>query len=154
MARNLFESLTEEERAWWASQVKRLRQERSLSQSLLATEAKISRQTLISIEKGDVVPQIGTLKRLLNTLGVDTDEVEFDHQTQLWLTTMGTLIETIPDSRRGRHVDMAIGALAAGIKEPNNVTQFPTHVGSTPDYEAPEYQAVASDMEGGPEEDD
>ncbi|OOB91219.1 helix-turn-helix domain-containing protein [Rathayibacter sp. VKM Ac-2630] len=152
MARNLFDNLTEAERDQWAAQVKELRHKAGLTQAELAAEAKTSRATINNLEKG-VTPQSATLKRVLEALGIDMESVEFQQQTQRWLTTMGTLIEAIPEKRRSHHVDLAIGTLAAGIKE-TNVTPFPTNVGGTPDYEADEYQAVASDMEGGPEEDE
>ncbi|MBK0296296.1 hypothetical protein IAE22_29565, partial [Bacillus sp. S34] len=56
------------------------------------------------------------MKRVLNVLGVNTDPVEFERQTEMWLATMGTLIEAIPEDRRSKHVDIAIGDLADGVR--------------------------------------
>jgi len=153
MSSNSFDTLTAEERAEWASRVKTLRLVAGLTQQELATEAKTSRQTVNNMENG-FTPQLKTLIRVLNALGVETDPVVFEQQTELWLTTMGTLIEQIPEDRRGRHVDIAISGLADGIRgTQSNVVPFP-NVGGGADYEDGSHQAVASLDEGGVEEDD
>lgn len=153
MSSKNWDTLTAEERAEWAGRVKALRQQATLTQQELAAEAKTSRQTINNMENG-FTPQLATLKRVLNALGVNTDPVEFERQTRMWLTTMGNLIEAIPEDRRGKHVDRAIGELADGIRgERSNVVPFPT-VGGDVDYEDGSHQAVASQDEGGIEEDD
>lgn len=153
MSKKKFAHLTMEERTELARQVKPLRLQQKLTQAELAEYAKTDRTTVSNIERGRA-PQAAVLERLLTVLGVETETVEFDPETQRWLVTMGTLIEAIPEGRRSKHVDKAIGALAAGIKDTGNVSAFPTNVGGGSDYEAPEYQAVASSMERGPEEDE
>lgn len=154
MSSKSFDTLTADERAEWAGRVKTLRLAADLTQQELATEAKTSRQTVNNMENG-FTPQLATLKRVLNVLGVDTDPVEFEKQTQLWLTTMGSLIEAIPEDRRSKHVDIAIGDLADGVRDAHsNVVQFPSVSGRL-DYEDGSHQAVASrNDEGGVEEDD
>lgn len=154
MSNKNWDTLSAEERAEWAGRVKTLRLNADLTQQELAAEAKTSRQTINNMENG-FTPQLATLKRVLNALGVDTDPVEFERQTQMWLATMGTLIEAIPEERRGKHVDIAIGDLADGVRAArSNVITFPVVSGTT-DYEHGSHQAVASRKdEGGVEEDD
>lgn len=153
MSSKNWDTLTADERAEWAARVKTLRLAADLTQQELATEAKTSRQTVNNMENG-FTPQLATLKRVLNVLGVNTDPVEFERQTEMWLATMGTLIEAIPEDRRSKHVDIAIGDLAEGVRGvADNVVQFPT-VGGSLDYEDGSHQAVASHDEGGVEEDD
>lgn len=154
MSSKNWDTLSAEERAEWAARVKTLRLAADLTQQELATEAKTSRQTVNNMENG-FTPQLKTLKRVLNVLGVNTDPVEFERQTEMWLATMGTLIEAIPEERRAKHVDIAIGDLADGVRgTSSNVIEFP-NVGGVPDYEDGSHQAVASRTdEGGVEEDD
>ncbi|MBT1542438.1 helix-turn-helix transcriptional regulator [Curtobacterium flaccumfaciens pv. flaccumfaciens] len=154
MSSKNWDTLTADERAEWAGRVKTLRLASDLTQQELATEAKTSRQTINNMENG-FTPQLATLKRVLNALGVDTDPVQFEKQTEIWLATIGTLIEAIPEERRSKHVDTAIGDLADGVRETrSNVVAFPT-VGGAADYEDGSHQAVASrNDEGGVEEDD
>jgi|ERR1051325_1233076 transcriptional regulator with XRE-family HTH domain len=154
MSSKNWDTLTADERAEWAARVKTLRLAADLTQQELATEAKTSRQTVNNMENG-FTPQLKTLKRVLNVLGVNTDPVEFERQTEMWLATMGTLIEAIPEDRRAKHVDIAIGDLADGVRgaREDNLIPFPS-VGGVPDYEDGSHQAVASQDEGGVEEDD
>lgn len=154
MSSKNWDTLTADERAEWAGRVKTLRLASDLTQQELATEAKTSRQTINNMENG-FTPQLATLKRVLNALGVDTDPVQFEKQTEIWLATIGTLIEAIPEERRSKHVDLAIGDLADGVRETrSNVVAFPT-VGGAADYEDGSHQAVASrNDEGGVEEDE
>lgn len=154
MSSKNWDTLTADERAEWAARVKTLRLAAGLTQQELATEAKTSRQTVNNMENG-FTPQLKTLKRVLNVLGVNTDPVEFERQTEMWLTTMGSLIEAIPEERRAKHVDIALSDLADGIRgtRDDNVIQFPGVSGVT-DYEDGSHQAVASHDEGGVEEDD
>lgn len=153
MSSKNWDTLSAEERAEWAARVKTLRLAADLTQQELATEAKTSRQTVNNMENG-FTPQLATLKRVLNVLGVNTDPVEFERQTEMWLATMGTLIEAIPQDRRAKHVDIAIGDLADGVRgASSNVIEFP-NVSGEPDYEDGSHQAVASQDEGGVEEDE
>lgn len=153
MSSKNWDTLSADERSEWAARVKTLRLAADLTQQELATEAKTSRQTVNNMENG-FTPQLATLKRVLNVLGVNTDPVEFERQTEMWLATMGTLIETIPEERRGKHVDIAISDLVDGVRGASNVIRFPTVSGRT-DYEDGSHQAVASrEDEGGVEEDD
>lgn len=112
MSKNFFENLSSEERAELATLVKPLRQTSGLTKKDVYDEAAISRQTLDNIENGATVPQADVLKRVLDVVGYEVDEPEFAPQTQTWLVMIGTLIETVPESRRPQAVDMTIRRLA------------------------------------------
>lgn len=117
---------TPSERAELAKQIKALRQSAGMSKKLLAHEAQISRQTLDNIENGVTAPQAGVLERILNTLGVSTETISFESETDLWLTMIGTLIEQLPAELRPQSVDRVVRSLAHDIKNaPANVT--PVH---------------------------
>lgn len=157
MTNNLFSVETPGEREMWAKRVKTLRQRTTLTQTELAHEAGTSRQTINNIERGALVPQAATLKKVLSALGVNVNPVRFEQRTEGWLTVMGKLIETIPEVRREKHVTIAMDDLVDGIAEPqeyeNSPIAFPDVSGGLED-EAHSLRAVASDMEGGPEHED
>lgn len=50
--------------------IRRLREERKLSQAAVAKRAKIGRITLLRIEAGTQDPTVGTLARIARALGV------------------------------------------------------------------------------------
>lgn len=151
MSKNTFSASTAEQRAEWARRVKSLREAAGLTQDELAQEAKTSRQTVNNMETG-MTPQLGTLKRVLNVLGVNTDDVVFDVETDVWLTTMGTLIELIPELNRRKHVDIAIGDLAAGVREGKNREVIDINDGGRRKGRHIPNSAVATTMKEGPEE--
>jgi len=111
--------LSEDERAEYASQVKTLRQAKNLTQRQLADLANVSRATINTLESGSTTPQTGKLTQVLAVLGVDLGEPQFDEQTQLWLSMMGTMIEAIPEPRRLQYVNAAIRKLSDGLKSEN-----------------------------------
>lgn len=113
MSKKFFENLTADERAEHARMIKPLRQGQGMSKKVVYTEAKISRQTLDNIESGATVPQAEVLKRVLDVVGYEVDEPEFEPQTETWLTVMGALIEAIPSSRRPQAADRAIRLLVS-----------------------------------------
>lgn len=157
MSKKKIADMTMAERAELAKQVERLRREQGMNQADLATLAGTDRGTIINIEGGKRVPQARVLTRIFDALGQEDGELEFLPETQAWLSSMGTLIEMIPERTRPKHVNIAIKDLAAGISDTgddDNVVQFPT-VGGSLDYEDGSHQAVASrNDEGGVEEDD
>jgi len=63
-----------------SANLRRLRTIQHASQSALAEKAGISRYALIKIEKGEVVPQAGTLQKLAAALGVPLSELVEDVQ--------------------------------------------------------------------------
>lgn len=99
-----------------AARVKTLRHGKDMTQEELARYAEVSRQTLSDIENGNTVPQQKVLYRILHVLGVDEETPQFEDQTELWLSLIGTLIETIPETRRGFAVDRVVRSLAEDIK--------------------------------------
>lgn len=116
MSRKKFAELSSDERATYAARVKALRQGKGLTQQALATEAGVSRQTINTLESGASTPQADVLARILRAVGVDVDEPEFEAQTEIWLTLMGTLIETIPVPQREESVHSAIRVLSDGLR--------------------------------------
>lgn len=99
-----------------ASRVKALRRGMEMTQGDLAKYASVSRQTLSDIENGNTIPQQGVLFRILHVLGIDEESPQFESQTELWLSLIGTLIETIPEPKRGPAVDRVVRSLADDIK--------------------------------------
>lgn len=120
MSKNSAESMSTAKRRELASRVKDLRQGMNLEQEQLAELAGVSRQTISNIERGENVPQGKTLAKVLTVLGVETEAVEFAEQTEQWLVTIGTLIESIPDARRASAVDESVRLLASHVR--TNVT--------------------------------
>lgn len=116
MSKNFFENLTADERGELAKLVKPLRQAGGLTKKVVYDEAGISRQTLDNIENGITVPQADVLKRVLEVVGHEVDEPEFEPQTQTWLVMIGTLIEAVPVPRRPQAVDAAIRRLALEVR--------------------------------------
>ncbi len=132
--------MTTLERQELASRVKELRLSMKMDQAELAHLAKVSRQSVSNLERG-TVPQEATLLKVLNVLGVEAQAVEFEPQTDLWLVTIGTLIESIPTNRRAKAVDESVQLLASHVR--SNVTPFPqTH---PTEQEALELDAVAKE---------
>lgn len=117
--------MSKERRADFARRVKALRQSAGMTQQDLAEAAGVTRQTIVGIETGATVPQLGVLVRVLGPLGVDIDGPRFNDQTESWLAMMGSLIEAIPTPRREPTVNSAIRVLADGIRG-DNVIAFPT----------------------------
>jgi transcriptional regulator with XRE-family HTH domain len=155
MSKKDFSQLSKEERAELAKQVRPLRLEQDMSQAELAHLAGVTRNTIINIENGGE-PQAQKLLNVLNVLGFETD-FSFEPETEMTLTIMGAIIENIPKSRRQKHVDRAQKALVAGLQEPKtrgDVIPIRGNVGGISEDEARSLGAVASDMEGGPEDED
>ena len=155
MSKKNFHDLSKDERADLARQVEPIRRDRGLTQQQLADLAGVNRSTIVSMERGGE-PQAGKLRLVLEALGVDLDVVEFDEQTQMWLSIMGNLIKAIPSDRRQKHVDQAIHELANGLADPDqygNVTPIRPIDGGDLEDEAISLGAVADNSEGGPEDD-
>lgn len=117
MSKKKIRDLSTDERAEYAAGVKSLRQSKGFTQQALADAAGVSRQTINNIERAVKVPQADVLSNVLRVLGVDIEENVFEEQTDLWLSIMGTLIESIDVSRRQQTVDRALKVLAAGIAD-------------------------------------
>lgn len=111
---------TREGRVAYAGRVKDTRLAAGLRQEDLAHEARISRTTLIDIEAGKLVPQAGTLQRILDALGIDTsDDSSLDRDTQTWVGMIGGMLQALPDDRRARAGQAAVNAIAEEASRPN-----------------------------------
>lgn len=115
MSKKSLDDASAPERAEYARRIKTLRQGQKLKQSELAERAGVTRQTISNMENG-VTPQRDVLRRVLEVLGVDLDAPQFQEETTLWLTMIGTLIETIPQEERPPVVDAAIRVLSDGVR--------------------------------------
>lgn len=93
-----------------------------LRQEDLAREARVSRTTLIDIEAGKLIPQGGTLQRILDVLGVSTDtEPQFDRDTEMWMGMVGGMLQALPIDRRNRAGQAAVNAVAEELTGNANV---------------------------------
>ncbi|WP_025159107.1 helix-turn-helix domain-containing protein [Leifsonia aquatica] len=117
MSNKKLTELSEAERAEYGKRIKAIRQAAGMKQSELAQEAKVSRATISNIENGSTTPQAEILGRILGALGIETSAPEFEPQTELWLSMMGALIESIPELRRAPVVNGAMRVLADGVRE-------------------------------------
>lgn len=116
-----------------ARQVKELRQRANLKQEDLSELAGVSRQTLSDIENANTnAPQMKTLIRIYDALGIDIAPPEFEGQTQQWLAMLGALIEAIPTERRPAAVDKAVVVLTGELTRRSNVTALPARNVGTP----------------------
>lgn len=147
MSKNESRKLTPTQRAEWSQRVKALRQAKDLTQEQLADEARVSRASIISLEKGATVPQSDKLVRILMHLGVDVFEARFQEDTEIWLTMMGTLIEAIPKPRRMPVVNDAIQVLARGIEGETLATVSPIRRDVVPATEDVDLHRVRLDPE-------
>lgn len=126
-----------------ARQVKELRQRANMKQEDLSELAGVSRQTLSDIENANTTaPQMKTLIRIYDALGIDIAPPEFEGQTQQWLAMLGALIEAIPTERRPSAVDKVVVVLSGEIAGRSNVTPFPTRNVGTPAQDDDLYEAA------------
>ncbi|PNW10679.1 hypothetical protein C1632_02655 [Microbacterium testaceum] len=133
MSRNSSVKLTAQERLALARQVKELRQRAGLKQEDLAENAGVSRQTLSDIENANTnAPQMKTLIRIYDALGIDIAPPEFEEQTQQWLGMLGALIEAVSSERRPDAIDKVVVLLSGEIAQRSNVTAFPKRNVGTP----------------------
>lgn len=128
------------ERAEYASRVKALRLRHDLTQQELADAAGVTRQTIGNLETGSKVPQAEVLGRVLAVLGVEVDGPQFEAQTDMWLTMMGTLIEAIPAETRPSVVNGAMRVLADGIRAGSEVEGKQSDVALAA-FDQPDWQA-------------
>ncbi|MEV4737137.1 MULTISPECIES: helix-turn-helix transcriptional regulator [unclassified Microbacterium] len=123
---------TREGRAELAARVKDARTALDLRQEDLAAEARVSRTTLIDIEAGKLIPQSGTLQRILDVLGIDAEPNEdFDRDTRMWMGMVGGMLQALPPERRDRAGQAAVNAVAQELTGKSNVlglTEDDVHV--------------------------
>lgn len=104
------------ERAAWGARIRSERLQLGMTQDELAEAAKVSRRTIGSIERGDVVAQPGVLARILKALGLEPEPPRFDEETETLLAIVGPLIAAIPPQRRNEVMRRVIPILTASIR--------------------------------------
>lgn len=137
--------MTQQEREFYASQVKRVRQELGLRQEDVAREAKVSRQTLSDIEKGSRLPQQASLERVMGALGISRRSDEAQADTRMWLGLIGGVLDALPaDTRQAAGRD-ALNAATAHLvpASASNVTHADFGVRGREQYD--ELDEVASE---------
>lgn len=124
MSKKDFRTLTKQERADLAAQVKRVRESLGLTQQELAHEAGVTRQTIGNIEAAHKIPQTKTLWPILQILNLVPEEPQlFTTETERWLAIIGGILDALPEARRGRAAQAAVNAvtqeLVAATKDVN-----------------------------------
>jgi transcriptional regulator with XRE-family HTH domain len=114
MSKNFLGGWTSHERAELASQVKTLRVSHGMTQAQLAEAAGVTRQTISNIEGGSV-PQEGSLRKVLDVLGVTPGGSEFSKDTDMWLGLIGGVLEQMPEPNRARAGQAALHAATAEL---------------------------------------
>lgn len=117
MSRKLSGLDTREGREIWAGRVKELRVAQQMRQEDVAKLAQVSRTTLIAIEAGQLVPQAGTLQRILDVFGVSPEDAaaQFSDDVTSWLSIIGSLLSALPTDRRDRAGRAAVSVITAEI---------------------------------------
>lgn len=110
MTKNEFRRLEHDERVALTRQVRRVRQDRGMTQAELAEAAGVSRQTVSNMEAGGRVPHDHVLKSLLDVLGIDPADSDYSADTAMWLGLIGGVLETVPSERRPRAGRAALDA--------------------------------------------
>ncbi|MCS4276755.1 transcriptional regulator with XRE-family HTH domain [Mycetocola sp. BIGb0189] len=121
MAKNDFARFSAAEREEVAQRVRTERRNRSLTQQQLATEAGVTRQTIVNLENGVKVPQAGTLQRIMSVLDVPQAEGAVSDAAARYADVLGRLVELVPEDRREVAVQEASQVLVAHML-PANVT--------------------------------
>ncbi|GGD33370.1 hypothetical protein GCM10010915_12190 [Microbacterium faecale] len=107
--------MTTAERTALSRQVKRVRQDREMTQAELAEAANVSRQTLSDIENGSRVPQDAVLRRIMGVLGIDLPGSDQSDDTRMWLGLIGGVLEAMPPENRPRAGKAALDAATAEL---------------------------------------
>lgn len=116
MSRKKSELDSRDGREMWASRVKDLRIASGMRQEDVAKLAAVSRTTLIDIEAGKLVPQAGTLTRILDVFSVAPDTTPgYSEDTQRWLAILGELLDVLNGERRARAGQAAVSAVTAEL---------------------------------------
>jgi len=95
------------------SEVRRLREEKGLSQEELAKSAAISRPGLIKLERGEVVPSIPILESVAAVLGADLADLirtGYDRQAKATSTTAAELNHLVGQLTEAQ-LELALGLL-------------------------------------------
>lgn len=123
MSKKDFSTMTSQERADLAAQVKRVRIELDLTQAELAHEAGVTRQSIGNLEGGKITPQAGTIEKVLAVLGIIPSAAEFSEETNRWLGIIGGIMDNLPGERRARAGQAAVTAVTNELVEAANVVR-------------------------------
>lgn len=91
--------MDKDERRAWGSVIRDLRKAAGLDQEQLAEQARTSRRTIGSIERGDSVAQRDVLRRVLTVLGV-SPEPEIEPDIKAFLAMLTPLLERLTPEQR------------------------------------------------------
>lgn len=116
-------SLTSCERAAVATQVKRVRLERGITQAALAHNAGVTRQSIGNIEGGRITPQSSTIHRVLTALGTDPIPVGSARLPGVTEGRFEALLPAQHDTRRIGAFSRAISAEVKGLMASKRITQ-------------------------------
>lgn len=143
--------LSADERAELASRVKIARTNLGLTQTELAVEAGVVRQTISNLENG-TVPQQAKLERILAVLNIgDESREQFSGDTTMWLGMIGSVLDRLPTENRNRAGQAAVNVvtqeLAAvhslptinvgGVTEDDDAEAGITYIGRVAEDELP-----------------
>lgn len=108
---------TEQERERYAAQIAPARKALGLSQTDLSERSEVARRTIGSIERGQVIPQAGVLKRLMVALDIyPADIAEYSEATQGWIGLIAPLIESLPGEVRQRYMLGVVAELGQAVR--------------------------------------
>ena len=98
-------------------QIRSAREAASQTQEQLAEAIEVSPQYISDLERGIVGISIPTLKRLCTHLGVSSDQILFDRQTETYAAAIGEKCRSLSDSQFHMVLDIIDRFLAAVEEE-------------------------------------
>lgn len=111
-------SLTEQERATYAAQVKPARRKAAMSQQELADAAQVSRGTVSNIERGATIPQEDGLRAVMTVLGLRVDgEQQWPEWVEEWVAVIGPLMARLSPERRGDVLGRVVVMLGEAMRD-------------------------------------
>ena len=103
--------------------IKTAREDSGQTQEQLAEAIEVSPQYISDLERGVVGISIPTLKRLCTHLGVSSDRILFDRQTEAYAAAIGEKCRTLSDSQFRMVLDIIDRLLSAVEEERKNTTR-------------------------------
>lgn len=119
---NPLSGASEEERVRWARKLKPARVAMKLKQQDVADMAGVSRNTVVSAEAGNKVPQADKLWRMMIALDLGPDPADsYPDWVHTWLAIFGPLIAKLPEEGRGEVLSSIVTTLGEAIMAGNQV---------------------------------
>lgn len=97
--------------------IKAAREQAGRTQEQLAEAIEVSPQYVSDLERGVVGISISTLKRLCTCLGVSSDQILFDRQTESYAFAIGEKCRSLSDSQYRMAMDILDRFLSAVEEE-------------------------------------